>query len=181
MNGKLEYYVCILFFPVWNGFLSTCLSLMYHRGSVMSSRCQIGSQSGALMKDDRFLCGTRHDLYSKHKRNITAALCTAAVPHWSCSEGNAWHLLGIMEIIKWLMDRMCPRSRGSKKGEVEKWLVNFDWSILWKSVIAYFCVRIRGFTCVKAKKTISDNSTGDYTESGTSVQRHFCKYRTTNK
>lgn len=35
----------------------------------------------ALMKDDRFLCGTRHDLYSKHKRNITTALCAAALPH----------------------------------------------------------------------------------------------------
>lgn len=35
----------------------------------------------ALMKDDRFLRGTRHDLYSKHERSITAALCTAAVPH----------------------------------------------------------------------------------------------------
>lgn len=35
----------------------------------------------ALMKDDRFLCGTRHDLYSEHERNITVALCAAAVPH----------------------------------------------------------------------------------------------------
>lgn len=35
----------------------------------------------ALMKDDRFLCGTGHDLSSEHERNMTAALCTAAVPH----------------------------------------------------------------------------------------------------
>lgn len=30
------------------------------------------------MKDDRFLRGTRHDLYSKHERNITTAPCTAS-------------------------------------------------------------------------------------------------------
>lgn len=35
----------------------------------------------ALMKDDRFFCGTRHDLHSKHERNITSALCAAVVPH----------------------------------------------------------------------------------------------------
>lgn len=76
----------------------------------------------ALMKDDRSSCGTRHDLYSKHERSITTALCAAAVAHWSCSEGNAWRLLGVMEIIKWLIDRVCPRSKQATSTNSNSWL-----------------------------------------------------------